>query len=554
MNHLPLSRRDLLAIAAAAAAPGIAYAQTAPTRGGVLRVSVDQAVGVLNPLLTRVNPEYLVSGLLYSGLTRLAVDMTAAPDLASSWSPNAELTQWTFTLRPGLRFHDGSPCTAKDVVATFAAIMDPKTASPARTNIGPVDHVEAVDDDTVRFVLKTPYADLPVALAYTNAKIIPAAVASGELTQLARKAVGTGPFRLVSYEPDRQIVVARNEAYYDAPRPYLDRVEVLVYPDPTAEASAMISGDIDLMSNASATEFARLSSAAGVVPLRVASGQFLNVNMGCDQKPFSDVRVRQALALTVDRDAMVGFVAQGYGTPGNDTPMNAAYHFYQAAAGADARHRPRETAAGRERLPERARPDADRVGHAGHAHPACRRDSGNGEARWLPHRRADHAARDVSRSGLEERLLLRRLLQHAGDGGCDLLAAVHVHRRMERDALEQYVVRHAGRRRTRDDRRGETACRVRPGTGARCTHRCLRSSRSSSTCSPPVAPTCRATRCIRAAQCSASIRSRWAQGRRSAADVALLARPAAARSSSTRCSWCRCWCSASRRCCRRMQP
>jgi peptide/nickel transport system substrate-binding protein len=330
VNHLPLSRRDLLAVAIAAAAPGVAHGQTAPVRGGVLRVSVDQAVGVLNPLLTRVNPEYLVSELLYSGLTRLALNMTAAPDLASSWSPNGELTQWTFTLRAGLRFHDGSPCTAKDVVATFAAILDPKTASPALTNIGPVDHVEAIDDDTVRFVLKTPYADLPVALAYTNAKIIPAALASGDLTQLARKAVGTGPFRLISYEPDRQIVVARNEAYYDAPRPYLDRIEVLVYPDPTAEASAMISGDIDLMSNASATEFARLSSAGGVVPLRVASGQFLNVNMGCDQKPFSDARVRQALALTVDRDAMVGFVAQGYGTPGNDAPMNAAYHFYQA--------------------------------------------------------------------------------------------------------------------------------------------------------------------------------------------------------------------------------
>jgi peptide/nickel transport system substrate-binding protein len=256
--------------------------------------------------------------------------MTAIPDLALSWTPNADLSEWVFTLRPGLVFHDGSPCTAKDVAATFIAIMDPKTASAGRTNIGPVDRVEAIGDAQVRFVLKSPYADLPVALAYTNAKIIPAAIASGDLKQLSRTANGTGPFKLVSYEPDRQIVVARNDAYYDAPRPYLDRIEVLIYPDSTAEASAMISGDTDLMSNASASEFPRLSAAAGVTALRVASGQFLNINMGCDQKPFSDVRVRQALALTVDREAMVGFVAQGYGTPGNDTPMNGAYHFYQA--------------------------------------------------------------------------------------------------------------------------------------------------------------------------------------------------------------------------------
>jgi peptide/nickel transport system substrate-binding protein len=330
MTLPPLSRRGLLAASAATILlPSAIRAQTAPARGGVLRVSVDQAVGVLNPLLTRVNPEYLVAELLYSGLTRLAPDMTAAPDLAKSWSASADLLQWTFTLRDKLTFHDGSPCTAKDVVASFNAIMEPKTASPARTNIGPVDHVEAVDDTTVRFVLKTPYADLPVSLAYTNAKIIPAAIATGDLSQLARKAVGTGPFKLVSYEPDRQIVVARNDAYYDAPRPYLDRVEVLVYPDPTAEASALISGDTDLMSNAAATEFARLSSSSGVATMRVPSGQFLNINMGCDQKPFSDVRVRQALALTIDRDAMVGFVAQGYGTPGNDSPMNDAYHFFQ---------------------------------------------------------------------------------------------------------------------------------------------------------------------------------------------------------------------------------
>ena len=330
MTHLPLSRRSLLATGAAIAMlPAAAHAQPTPVRGGVLRMSVDQAVGVLTPLLSRVNPEYLVAEMLYSGLTRLALDMSAAPDLALSWTANDTLSEWVFKLRPGLKFHDGSPCTAKDVVATFTAILDPKTASPARTNIGPVDHVDAIDDTTVRFVLKTPYADLPVSLAYTNAKIIPAVIASGDLTQLARKAVGTGPFKLVSYEPDRLIVVERNPAYYDAPRPYLDRIEVLVYPDPTAEASALISGDTDLMASASATEFARLQESTRVVALRVPSGQFLNINMGCDQKPFSDIRVRQALALTVDREAMVGFVAQGFGTAGNDTPMNAAYHFYQ---------------------------------------------------------------------------------------------------------------------------------------------------------------------------------------------------------------------------------
>jgi len=329
MTHLDLGRRGLLAGAAALSATPRAWAQGTPRRGGTLRISVDQAAGVLNPLLTRVNPEYLVAELLYSGLTRLRHDMTAEPDLAESWSSNPELTEWTFKIRDGVKFHDGTPCTAKDVAATFTAILDPKTASAARTNIGPVAEVRAPDDRTAVFRLRGAFADLPVALAYTNAKIIPAAIAQGDLTKLARNANGTGPFRLVSYEPERLVVAARNEAYYDRDRPHVDRVEVVVYPDPTAEASALMSGDTDLMASAQPSEFSRLSSASGVKALRVPSGQFLNVNMACDQKPFDDVRLRQALALTVDREAMVGFVAEGYGTPGNDTPLSPAYHFYK---------------------------------------------------------------------------------------------------------------------------------------------------------------------------------------------------------------------------------
>ncbi len=333
-----LSRRWLLTVAtglatglpplaglAAAAGPAIGT----PRRGGVLRISVDQAASVINPLLTRVNPEYLVTELLYSGLTRLTPEMVAEPDLAASWSANEALTEWRFVLRKGLTFHDGSPCTARDVAATFAAILDPRTASPGRTNVGPIDTIEALDDTTALFRLKAPFADLPVALAYTNARIIPAAIATGDLTRLSREAIGTGPFKLVSYEPDQRIVVARNPAYYDPARPHLDRIEVMVYPDPTAQASALLAGDTDLMANTTPSEFPRLTGAKGVVSLRIPSGQFLNVNMGCDQMPFSDVRVRQALALTVDRTAMVGFVAQGYGTPGNDTPLSPAYHFYK---------------------------------------------------------------------------------------------------------------------------------------------------------------------------------------------------------------------------------
>jgi peptide/nickel transport system substrate-binding protein len=326
---LKISRRHFLAgTSALLAAPSFSFAQAAPAKGGTLVVSIDQAASVIHPLLTRVNPEYMITEMLYSNLTRLKQDMSVEADLAESWSANDALTEWTFKLRGGVKFHDGSPFTSADVVETFKAILNKDNASPARNNVGPIETVEAADPLTVVFKLSTAYADLPVAVAYTTARIIPAAIATGDFKKLSSVSIGTGPFKLVSYEPDRLIVVERNPDYYDPARPYLDRVEVRVFPDITAEGSALISGDVDIVSTVQPTEYLRLENTSGVNVLRVASGQFCNINFGCDTKPFDDARVRRAIALTVDRQAMVDFVTEGFGTPGNDTPINASYRFF----------------------------------------------------------------------------------------------------------------------------------------------------------------------------------------------------------------------------------
>lgn len=334
-----LRRRSLLAgsaagitLASTGLMPTLARAQ--PVSGGTLRISVDQAPSVLNPLLHRLNPEYMLGEMLYSGLTRLDTNMAAMPDLAESWSSSDDLTEWTFNLRPGVTFHDGSALTAADVVATFTAILDEETGSPARRNVGPITEITAVDDTTVLFRTSGPYADLPVAVAYTDAKIVPASILENDFDSLNQRAVGSGPFQLVSYEPEREVVVERNPNYYDPARPYVDRVEMVIYPDITAEGSALISGDTDLMVRADPTDFERLAGSDGIDGLRTPSGQFLNIVLGCDEPPFDDPRVRQALALTIDRGALVDFVAEGYGTMGEDTPINNAYRYW-----ADVGHR-----------------------------------------------------------------------------------------------------------------------------------------------------------------------------------------------------------------------
>ena len=350
-----LGRRVVLAGAATGLVLASAPLRAQPRRGGTLRVSVEQAPAKLNPLLHRVGPEYLLGEMLYSGLTRLGPDMAAQPDLATAWTSNPDLTEWTFTLRQGVTFHDGSPFTARDVVATFAAILDPATGSPGRSNIGPVDTVTAVDDHTVRMRLKGPYADLPVAVAYTNAKIVPAAILAAGAARLDREAVGTGPFKLVSYEPSRLTAVERNPAYYRPDRPLLDRVEVLLYPDPTARTSAQIAGDTDLMLNVEPTSFERLQSAPGVKALRTPSGQFLNVIMGCNQKPFDDVPACAARWRSAGgpRRRWWNLVAEGLGTVGDDVPANAAYHFYDKLAAKGRRQQAQAKAASGRSRPRR---------------------------------------------------------------------------------------------------------------------------------------------------------------------------------------------------------
>jgi peptide/nickel transport system substrate-binding protein len=255
--------------------------------------------------------------------------MAPLPDLALSWSANGDFTEWTFKLRPGVKFSDGSPCTAKDVVATYNTILDPKTASPARAIVSMIKETVAVDDETVRFRLDTPFADLPATVAVFDARIIPASIAQGDLDRLSRESLGTGPFMLVSYEPDRLIVVERNPHFFIPDQPYVDRIEIRVYPDTSAETSALLAGDNDMAVIIANSEFGRLKGVRGVDPLQARSGQFLNVNMACDAAPFNDPRLRKALSLCVDREALVGFVALDAGTPGQDVPINSIYRYFK---------------------------------------------------------------------------------------------------------------------------------------------------------------------------------------------------------------------------------
>ncbi|MEM7021861.1 MAG: ABC transporter substrate-binding protein [Pseudomonadota bacterium] len=327
MKALMLTRRlAMIGMAAAIALPGIVSAQE-PKEGGTLKISHSTRIATLNVLTNSGPAEYPVMDMVYSGLTRIGLDNQPMPDLAESWEGNEDATEFIFNLRPGVTFHDGTPFTAADVVATYEAILDPDIPASAKAVLDMVDKVEAVDDVTVRFSLKAPYADLPTATAHANARILSAAALAGDHAELETKVNGTGPFKLEDYDSARITRLVRNDDYFIPGKPYLDAVEMHLFPDLAAETTNFLSGDVDVMLLVQQADYERISTSPGVEALRVPSGRYVNVVMRQDQPPFDDVRVRKALAMAIDRQLLVDLVLEGLGRPAYDNILSPEFKY-----------------------------------------------------------------------------------------------------------------------------------------------------------------------------------------------------------------------------------
>lgn len=331
-----LTRRDFvktgmiagggLLLAGGGALPSMA---ATPKKGGTLTISIGRAIKNLNPILHHNNAEYMQGELMYSNLCKLSTRMEPVPDLAESWDASKDAKKWVFKLRKGVEFHSGGEVTAEDVVATVESILNPKTGSAGRKNIGPVESVKALDKHTVEFTCKYPYAYLPQGVAYTNVKICPKKVIDNNFADLSVKDYGSGPFILKEYVPGTHLIVERNPNYFLGDKPYLDVVKQVVYPDATAEVNALLTGQIDVVNEVPPNHFTRLKQQGKVTTRQEVSGRFINLVMGCDSKPFNDPRVRQALALCMDREMALEMALEGFGSVAVDSPISPVYKHYK---------------------------------------------------------------------------------------------------------------------------------------------------------------------------------------------------------------------------------
>lgn len=302
---------------AAASGTGIAQAD------GTLRIAVPSNLNTLDPAKTKIGEEYIVNFLVFSGLTEIDASGQVKPDLAESWESSDDLKTWTFTLRDGVTLHDGRPVVAEDVKVTIERVMDKATGSTARVNFEIVESIDVVDDRTIRFNLKQPYAGFAEILGDRQVRIVP----RDHLDTIASEPVGTGPFKFVSFQPGDRVELVKNEDYFVSGQPKLDRIVMRIIPEQAAQSAALETGEIDLVWDVPPEAVEQYQASENVQLSSTPTSTWDGVIMNAAQEPFDDVRVRRAIAMTLDKDELMNIALFGQGTP-THTMIPPAHPYY----------------------------------------------------------------------------------------------------------------------------------------------------------------------------------------------------------------------------------
>ena len=298
-------------------------------RGGTLRIGAAIPDGSLEPPLLQSLGALGISHIAGEQLVFADKNARLRPRLATRWTPTRRGRSWTFQLRRNARFHDGQRMTADDVVATFRRLLGPDSQAQSSYK-GVIGSVRKLGQYTVRFDLEAPNGLFPYLTSQMTyqAIILPRSYQMPEdLTrpgEWTTKMNGTGPFRLRQNRGPGGLSFTANTQYWGG-RPTLDGVEVQILED-QARVTALQSGQIDLAVQVS-YEGARQLQRAGqkVLPIRTANHRYLNMNV--TKEPFNDVRVRQAIALALNRPDITRGLWGRYAEVGNDSPMWPGYPY-----------------------------------------------------------------------------------------------------------------------------------------------------------------------------------------------------------------------------------
>jgi len=307
------SLAPLLAACGSSNSPSSTSSSSGPKQGGSLRIGIvgGSANERLDGQLATTEPEIAITFQLYDALLGWDENYKLTNLLAEEVTPNADATVWTVKLRQGVVFHNGAPMTADDVVYSYKRIIDPKNPKMGATQLAALKSsgIKKIDANTVQFTLDSPNSVFDEAMAVYGNTIVPVGFDP-------KAPVGTGPFKLTSFSPGQQIVFAANTEYWGE-KPHVDKLTIIEFADPTARVNALLGGQVDAISDLPSSQV-KVVQAQTMKVLDAHTGAWQPFTMRIDVKPFSDVRVRQAFRLLVDRKAMISQAYGGYGWVGND--------------------------------------------------------------------------------------------------------------------------------------------------------------------------------------------------------------------------------------------
>lgn len=319
MERASLDRRELLRAVSAGvglAATGtmvgadrITAQEATPTaeRSGTLLIGKAQEAVGLDPALVTAASSFQIIAPVYEQLVAFDADNQPYPELATEWE-NPDDTTFIFRLREGVTFHDGTPLTAAAVKFSFERILDPELASPWLSQFEPIESIEVIDDLTVQLNLKQAYGPLLATLGANYAAIVPEGDAD-----LQTSMVGTGAFRLDTYTQDVETVMSANPDYWEEGSPRLAGLTYRILPDEASRLAAIRTGEINLTSLANPAAVSLASREAGAQVVTQETTDYYLLGFNTKQAPLDDVRVRQAISLAVDRQALLDAVFFGEG-------------------------------------------------------------------------------------------------------------------------------------------------------------------------------------------------------------------------------------------------
>lgn len=298
---------------AGSSAPSAPAAAATPVRGGTLTLGLQSDIANIDPLKSTAVYDRQVQYHVFDSLIAINKDLQLLPGLALSWETSDPLSI-VFKLRQGVKFHDSTDFNADAVKFNLDRILQ-TPSSPRAGEIAGVQSVQAVDPNTVKLALKSPFSPLLAQLVDRAGMILsPAAIQKlgDDLTRNPTGA-GTGPFKFVEYKKDDHVSLQRNEAYWSKDAsggalPYLDKLVYRPIPDETQRLNSLKTGEIDFADNVPRKDVAAMKQDPTLVYRSIPALSYSGFWMNGAQDPFRDMRVRQALAWSVDRQQIVDTV------------------------------------------------------------------------------------------------------------------------------------------------------------------------------------------------------------------------------------------------------